>query len=93
MRAAQSARVQHLVFTGGTGTLGSLVVPLLRQAGHEVRILTRHGRGPGDGIEYHTCDLLQGGGLSSALDGVETVLHLAGGPRGPCARPSSTTWH
>ncbi|MEU1123727.1 NAD(P)H-binding protein [Streptomyces sp. NPDC005899] len=70
-----------LLVTGGTGTLGSLVVPLLRQAGHEVRILTRHGRASGDGIEYHACDLLRGDGLSSALDGVETVLHLAGGPK------------
>jgi uncharacterized protein YbjT (DUF2867 family) len=24
--------------TGGTGTLGSLLVPLLREAGHDVRI-------------------------------------------------------
>jgi uncharacterized protein YbjT (DUF2867 family) len=68
--------------TGGTGLLGSQVVPLLTQAGHRVRVLSRHGREPGGGIEYTSVDLLTGDGLDEALHGVETVLHLAGGPKG-----------
>ncbi|MFF1379076.1 SDR family oxidoreductase [Streptomyces sp. NPDC058308] len=73
-----------ILVTGGTGTLGSHVVPLLRAAGHPVRVLTRHSREPAAGIEYHACDLLQGDSdaLGAALAGVETVLHLAGGPKG-----------
>lgn len=68
--------------TGGTGLLGSQVVPLLRQAGHRVRVLSRHDREAGDGVEYTTVDLMTGHGLDEALDGVQTVLHLAGGPKG-----------
>ncbi|MEV2229047.1 NAD(P)H-binding protein [Streptomyces phaeochromogenes] len=73
-----------ILVTGGTGTLGSHVVPLLREAGHDVRVLSRHGRASGDGVEYVTADLLkgEGEGIEAALAGVETVLHLAGGPKG-----------
>ncbi|WP_284706255.1 SDR family oxidoreductase [Micromonospora phytophila] len=68
--------------TGGTGLLGSQVVPLLRQAGHTVRVLSRHNRQPGDGVEYVAVDLLTADGIDDALNGVRTVLHLAGGPKG-----------
>lgn len=71
-----------LLVTGGTGTLGSLVVPLLRDAGHDVRVLSRRGRESGDGIEYVTGDLLGNEGVERAVDGAGTVLHLAGGPKG-----------
>ncbi|HEX5200840.1 MAG TPA: NAD-dependent epimerase/dehydratase family protein, partial [Actinoplanes sp.] len=59
--------------TGGTGTLGRHVVPLLRETGAEVRVLTRQTI-PG----HLTGDLETGLGLDEALDGVGTVLHLAG---------------
>lgn len=71
-----------ILVTGGTGTLGGHVLPLLRAAGRDVRVLSRHGREPGDGIAYLTGDLLKGEGIEAAVDGVETVLHLAGGPKG-----------
>ncbi|WP_035850847.1 SDR family oxidoreductase [Kitasatospora azatica] len=71
-----------ILVTGGTGTLGAHVVPLLREAGCEVRVLSRHARPSGDGVEYLTGDLLKGEGIEAAVDGVETVLHLAGGPKG-----------
>ncbi|WP_369234981.1 SDR family oxidoreductase [Streptomyces sp. R21] len=71
-----------ILVTGGTGTLGSHVVPLLRESGHEVRVLSRHDRAAGDGVEYVAADLLKGEGIEPALEGVETVLHLAGGPKG-----------
>ncbi|MEV0092204.1 NAD(P)H-binding protein [Streptomyces sp. NPDC050738] len=67
-----------ILVTGGTGTLGRLVVPLLREAGHTVRVLSRKGSGP----DHVACDLLTGEGIEAALAGVETVLHLAGGPKG-----------
>jgi uncharacterized protein YbjT (DUF2867 family) len=71
-----------ILVTGGTGLLGSQVVPLLRQAGHGVRVLSRHEREPGDGVEYVAVDLMTGSGLDEALDGVRIVVHLAGGPKG-----------
>lgn len=72
-----------ILVTGGTGTLGRLVVPLLRDAGRSVRVLSRHSHeSEDDGIEYVTCDLLGDEGIEAAVDGVETVLHLAGGPKG-----------
>lgn len=71
-----------ILVTGGTGTLGQHVVPLLVAAGAKVRLLSRNPHEPADGIEYVTGDLLKGQGVAAAVDGVETVLHLAGGPKG-----------
>ncbi|MFF0381564.1 SDR family oxidoreductase [Streptomyces sp. NPDC004286] len=68
-----------VLVTGGTGTLGRHVVPLLREAGREVRVLSRTG---GDGPDQVSVDLRTGTGLDAALDGIGTVLHLAGGPKG-----------
>ncbi|MFD7234758.1 SDR family oxidoreductase [Streptomyces syringium] len=71
-----------ILVTGGTGTLGGHVVPLLRDAGHPVRVLSRHGREPENGVEYVTGDLLKDEGIEAAVEGAEIVLHLAGGPKG-----------
>jgi uncharacterized protein YbjT (DUF2867 family) len=71
-----------MLVTGGTGLLGSQVVPLLRQAGQAVRVLSRHDRQPVDGVEHTAVDLLTADGIDHALKGVRTVLHLAGGPKG-----------
>jgi uncharacterized protein YbjT (DUF2867 family) len=71
-----------ILVTGGTGTLGGHVVPLLRAAGRDVRILSRHDREPAEGIEYFAADLIKGEGFEPALEGIETVLHLAGGAKG-----------
>ena len=54
----------------------------MREAGHEVRVLSRHRHESGDGVEYVTGDLLKGEGVEPAVAGVETILHLAGGPKG-----------
>lgn len=72
-----------ILITGGTGTLGRLVTPLLRDAGATVRVLSRDRHElPIDGIEYVTGDLRAGEGLESAVYGTQTILHLAGGPKG-----------
>src|SRR5258706_4722336 len=71
-----------ILVTGGTGTLGGHLVPLLRAGGHRVRVLSRHSRAAGDGVEYVAVDLFTGSGLDAALAGVRTVVHLAGGPKG-----------
>ncbi|MET9667557.1 SDR family oxidoreductase [Streptomyces sp. NPDC006475] len=71
-----------ILVTGGTGTLGRHVIPLLLDAGSEVRVFSRHGRASGDGVDYVTGDLVKGEGIEAAVDGVDIVLHLAGGPKG-----------
>src|SRR5258707_14212569 len=71
-----------ILVAGGTGTLGRLVTPLLRDAGCNVRSLSRHSHESGDGIEYVIGDLLKGEGIEPAVDGAEIVVHLAGGPKG-----------
>ena len=71
-----------ILVTGGTGTLGSLVVPLLRGAGHDVRVLSRRDHESRDGISYVKGDLLKEEGTEAAVRGAEIVLHLAGGAKG-----------
>jgi uncharacterized protein YbjT (DUF2867 family) len=67
-----------LLVTGGSGTLGRLVVPRLRETGRDVRVLSRSARRLGPGVEVLEGDLMTGAGVRSALAGVDTVLHLAG---------------
>src|SRR5262245_12622710 len=71
-----------ILVTGGTGTLGRLVVRRLREAGRDVRVLSRRGKGPGDGVEYVAGDLNTGVGVDAAVDGVETIVHCAGSAKG-----------
>ncbi|WP_243229632.1 SDR family oxidoreductase [Microbacterium sp. CIAB417] len=71
-----------LLVTGGTGNIGSRVVPLLREAGRDIRILSRHARPEAPRIQHVVADTVSGEGLAAALDGVRVVLHLAGGARG-----------
>lgn len=71
-----------ILVTGGTGTLGRRIVPRLKEAGCAVRVLTRHSRADEDGIRYLTGDLATGEGIEPAVDGVGTIVHCAGGPKG-----------
>jgi uncharacterized protein YbjT (DUF2867 family) len=71
-----------ILVTGGTGTLGRLVVRRLQDAGCNVRILSRRSHDSGDGVEFMTGDLATGEGIEAAVDGVETIVHLAGSSKG-----------
>jgi uncharacterized protein YbjT (DUF2867 family) len=70
---------QFLV-TGGTGTLGRLVVARLRNAGISPRVLSR-----GSGGDFHG-DLSTGDGVASAVDGVHTVVHCTGSAKGDAGK-------
>jgi uncharacterized protein YbjT (DUF2867 family) len=71
-----------ILLTGGTGTLGRLVTPLLRDAGFTVRVLSRSSHKPADGVEFVTGDLATGKGVEAAVNGVETIVHCAGTQKG-----------
>jgi uncharacterized protein YbjT (DUF2867 family) len=71
-----------VLVTGGTGTLGRLVVPRLRDAGCEVRVLSRRGGDGGPGVELVTGDLGTGEGIDAAVQGTEIIVHCAGTTKG-----------
>ena len=68
-----------ILVTGGTGTLGRHVVPRLRAAGCEVRVLSRSPHEAADGVEYVTGDLLKDEGIEAAVAGAGVIVHCAGG--------------
>lgn len=67
-----------VLVTGGTGRLGSRLVPPLQAAGHEVRQMSRRGTGPG-GVRG---DLATGFDLRQAAAGAELIVHAASDPQG-----------
>jgi NADH dehydrogenase len=68
-----------VLVTGGTGFLGSRVLPALLSRGHAVRALVRHaGEALPDGVEAVRGDVTDAGSLSGAMAGVEAVVHLVG---------------
>ncbi len=71
-----------ILVTGGTGTLGRLVVPRLRDAGSKVRVLSRSSREAGEGVELVTGDLTTGEGIEAAVEGAEIIVHCAGSREG-----------
>lgn len=80
-----------ILLTGGTGTLGRKVLQQLLTSQHRVRVLSRtlhvETTGSGSGardsrLHYVVGDLRRDDGLDSALAGVKTIIHLAGGPTG-----------
>jgi uncharacterized protein YbjT (DUF2867 family) len=76
--------VKPVLVTGGTGTLGRVVVDQLLTAGRAVRVLSR--RPVPDGVDppctWVTGDLRRGAGLDPAVADVDTIIHCATGLRG-----------
>jgi uncharacterized protein YbjT (DUF2867 family) len=71
-----------VLVTGGTGTLGRLVVLKLQEAGCDVRVLSRQSRERGGDIEFVTGDLASGAGVQAAVEGAEIIIHCAGTKKG-----------
>jgi nucleoside-diphosphate-sugar epimerase len=69
-----------VLVTGGTGFLGLNLIPVLKENGHEIRVLVRDQspteRLPQD-IELVKGNLLQPATLNSALIDIDAVIHLA----------------
>jgi uncharacterized protein YbjT (DUF2867 family) len=65
-----------VLVTGGTGTVGRIVVDHLTTAGKDVRILSRGRRPPQrTDVRHVVGDVQTGDGLDAALDGVDTIVH------------------
>jgi uncharacterized protein YbjT (DUF2867 family) len=71
----------RILVTGGTGTLGRLVVARLIEAGRSVRVLSR-GAHEAQGIESVTGDLATGDDIEAAVAGIDLVVHCAGSAKG-----------
>ncbi|MEM9176400.1 MAG: TIGR01777 family oxidoreductase [Myxococcota bacterium] len=67
-----------VLVTGATGLIGGQLLPGLRDRFAWVRTLSRSGSSPASGIDARTWDGIDPG--TSTLDGVETIVHLAGEP-------------
>jgi uncharacterized protein YbjT (DUF2867 family) len=65
-----------VLVTGGTGTVGRIVVDHLVTAGKNVRVLSRgRRRQQSTDVEHVVGDVQTGDGLDAALDGVDTIVH------------------
>jgi uncharacterized protein YbjT (DUF2867 family) len=74
--------MDSILVTGGTGTLGRHVVRRLRDAGSDVRVLSRGAHADEDGVHFVKGDLLAGSGIDAAVDAVGTIVHCAGDQKG-----------
>src|SRR5579859_4249431 len=74
--------MQTILVTGGTGTLGRHIIPLLQKTGYHIRVLSRSSREFGNGIEYVTGDLATSEGVEAAVEGAEIIVHCAGSAKG-----------
>src|SRR6185312_3270786 len=66
-----------ILVTGGTGFIGSHLVDSLLEKKQPFRVLARRPGSVKNAIATRG-DLATGEGIAQALDGVETVIHLAG---------------
>src|SRR5205085_9652114 len=73
-----SGESERVLVAGGTGYLGSRLVPRLLATGRPVRVLARGGARVPAGAETARGDLADPASLALALQGVDTVVHLVG---------------
>ncbi len=85
--------MSRILVTGATGFIGSYVVRFLVMGGHHVSVLTRSSVSSvhlPEGVEQIVGDMRDQASLRRAVQGVDTIVHLAGtafGPRVSTADP------
>jgi uncharacterized protein (TIGR01777 family) len=68
---------KHILITGGTGLVGKLITDELLKVGYAVSHLSRK-QGNNPKVKTYLWDIAKGKIDEQCLDGVDTVLHLAG---------------
>ena len=68
----------RILVLGATGNVGRAVVAAGLAGGHEVRAVSRSGRGLPEGADAYVGDLDDAASLTGALDGVDAMFTLAG---------------
>jgi uncharacterized protein YbjT (DUF2867 family) len=70
----------RVLITGGRGTFGSALAPLLIDKGHTVRVMSHTSAAPQSAnVEWAMADLTTGEGLTQAVAGVDVIVHAASG--------------
>jgi uncharacterized protein YbjT (DUF2867 family) len=70
--------VSVFAVTGGTGFVGSRLIDLAVEAGHQVRALTRRDQPARDGVTWIHGDLDAMAALTELCTGADAVIHVAG---------------
>ena len=70
--------MERILVTGGTGLIGSHLVPRLQEAGYRVAILSRSAGNTREGVPVFHWDVEPGKLDERALEYAETIIHLAG---------------
>jgi dihydroflavonol-4-reductase len=65
-----------VLVTGGTGFVGSHLVPRLRSEGSDVRVLGREADPVPPGVEMIEGSVVDLAAVRKAVDGVDAVVHL-----------------
>jgi len=68
----------RIAVTGGTGFVGSHVIDVALDAGHEVRALTRRNQPPRDRLEWISGDLADRDAIHRLVRDTDAVIHVAG---------------
>jgi nucleoside-diphosphate-sugar epimerase len=72
--------VSQLLVTGGTGTLGRVIVHELTATSRSVRVLSRRPRtNDTSGADWVVGDLRSGLGVDDSVAGIDTIVHCASG--------------
>lgn len=66
-----------ILITGGTGLVGARLLPRLVDAGFDCRATVRSGKELPAGVTPVKGDILDPASLAEAVDGVDTIIHLA----------------
>src|SRR5690349_1079137 len=75
-REAKEGTGMRVLVTGGTGHLGRDIVSLLKDQGHQVRVLART-PSQDSAVEWIHGDLATGRGITEAVSGTEAIVHAA----------------
>jgi uncharacterized protein (TIGR01777 family) len=73
----ESNRLKNILVTGATGLIGSRIVRNLQQRGHVIKILTRDPSRVKNAEAFYW-DIEAGEIDQNCLDGIDTIIHLAG---------------